>query len=221
MMQYFEERANTPPMAISRTTTIVLALSAAVLLAGCGKANSASGSGSAGPTSTPDSTVAWANSVCTASVELRTSVHDAGAALNSDLSAPVTSVEQAKAEVRGHADAVQQSAANLARTLSGAPVGAVEQSAVLNELETASRGAQAAVDQVRAAAGQVADAETAAEVSAGLAALKSTVAATAAGVRTYLESLSGTVGSGEQAVRDSFGAAPVCQELTASAKASP
>jgi hypothetical protein len=221
MMRGGEARGNTQPMAMSRTTTIVLALSAAVLLAGCSDADSTSGSGSAGPTPAPDAAVAWANAVCTASTDLQASVQDAAAALETDLSGPVTSVDQAKAEVRGHAEAVQQSAAALARTLSGAPVGADQQSAVLTELETASRGAQAAVDQVRTAAGQVADAQTAAELTAGLSTLKSAVTDTAAGLKSYLASLRGTVGAGEQAAKESFGAAPACQELTASATASP
>jgi hypothetical protein len=220
-MRGCEVRANTRPMAKSRTTTIVLSLAAAALLAGCSDANSTSGSGSAGPTPTPDAAVAWANAVCSASTGLRASVQDAGAALDGDLSGSASSLEQAKAEVRGHVDAVQQSAADLARTLSAVPVGADSQLPVLTELETASRGAQAAVDQLRAAAGQVADAQTAAELTAGLAMLRSALTDTADGLATYLESLRGTVGAGEQAARDSFGAAPACQEVTASATASP
>jgi hypothetical protein len=199
--------------------TIVIALAAA-LFAGCGDANSPSDSGSAVPTPTPDAAVAWANAVCSASTGLRASVQEAGAALEGDLSGSGSSLEETKAEMRGHADAVKESAAELARTLSGVPVGA-DQLAVVNELETASRGAQAAADQIRAAAGQVADAQTAAELTAALTALKSAVTETAAGVRTYLESLRGTVGAGEQAVQDSFGVAPACQELAASAPSSP
>jgi uncharacterized phage infection (PIP) family protein YhgE len=164
--------------------------------------------------------VAWANAVCTASTDLRASVQNAGTALRNDLTGS-PSLEQAKAEVRGHAEAVQQSAANLARTLSGVPVGADDQLAVLNELEGASRQAQAAVEKVRAAAGQVAGAQTAAELTAGLATLKSAVTETAAGLKTYLESLRSTDGPGRQAAQQSFGAAPACQELTASATASP
>jgi hypothetical protein len=214
-------RANTRPMAMRRTTTFVTALAAAVLLVGCSDANSPSGSGPTAPTPTPEVAVAWANAVCTASTDLRASVQSAGATLEAGLSGSASSLEQTKEEVRGQVDAVQESAASLARTLSGVPVGADPQMAVLNELETASRGALAAVDKIRAAAAQVADAQTLAEVTAGLEALKAAVAEAATGLRTYLETLRTTVGPGQQAAQESFGKAPACQELTASVTASP
>jgi hypothetical protein len=208
-------------MAMSRTTSTVLAMSTAVLLAGCSDADSTVGPEPGSPAPTPDAAVVWANSVCSASTDLQASVRDAGDALQSDLSPPAPSLEQAKAEMRGHVDALRQSAAALAGTLSGMPAGADAQSAVRSELETASQGAQAAVEQLRTAAGQVAEAQTASELAAGLATLKSALTRTAAGLTTYLESLRGTVGAREQAARDSFGAAPACQELTASPTASP
>jgi hypothetical protein len=208
-------------MALSRITTIALGLSAAVILAGCSDSNSAGDSGSASPTPSPGVAVAWANAVCTASIDLRTSIQEAGKALEPALSGSATSLAETQKEVRAQADAVQQSAANLARTLSGVPVGADPQMPVLSELEAASRGAQAAIEQLRAAAGQVADAQTTAELTAALTTLKSTLTASAQGLATYLASLRGTVGAGEQAAQESFGSAPACQELSASATASP
>ena len=208
-------------MAMSRTALIALTLAAAVALTGCSDNDPASTAGSASAAPTPEAAVAWANAVCTASADLRTSVQEAGAALEPGASASAGTLEQTQAAVRDHADAVQQSAASLARTLSGVPVGSDPQLAVLNELETASRAAQAGVERLRAAAAQVADAKTTEELKAALTNLKSTLTATADGVAAYLASLSGTVGVGEQAVKDSFGAAPACREFTASATASP
>jgi hypothetical protein len=207
-------------MATSRTTLIALALAAAVMLAGCSDTDSTSNTASASPAPTPEAAVAWANAVCTASIDLRTTVQEASAALGSGASGSPTTLEQTQAEVRDHADAVQQSAASLARTLSGVPVGSDPQLAVLNELETASRAAQAGIERLRAAAAQVADAKTTEELTAAMATLKSTLTATADGVRSYLASLHSTVGVGEQAVQESFGAAPACKEFTAAASAS-
>jgi len=207
-------------MAMTRTTRIAVTLAAAVILTGCGDAEPASNSGSSSAAPTPGAAVAWANAVCTASSDLQASVQEAGAALE-DASVSAGTVEQTQAEVRDQADAVQQSAASLARTLSGVPVGSDPQLAVLNELETASRAAQAGIEQLRTAAAQVADAKTAEELSTALATLKSTLTATANGVRAYLTSLRSTVGVGEQAVKESFGSAPACREFTASATASP
>ena len=209
-------------MARFRTTTIVVALSAAVLLAGCSDSNSASGSGSGSPTPTPDAAVVWANAVCSASTDLRESVRDAREALPADRAGSATSLEQTQAEVSDHVDAVKQSAAALAGTLAGVPVGSGPQAAETRQkLETASRGAQAAVEELRAAAGQVAEAQTAAELTTALATLRSALTGTADDLATYLESLRTTVSGREQVARDTFGAAPACQDLIASPTASP
>jgi hypothetical protein len=78
----------------------------------------------------------------------------------------------------------------------------------------------AAVEDLRAAAGQVAEAQTASELTAALATLRFALAGTADDLAAYPESPRTTVSGGEQ-VGDTFGAAPACQDLSASAAASP
>jgi hypothetical protein len=203
-------------MALFRTTAIAFALSSTVLLAGCNDSNSAPGSGSGSPTPTPGAAVAWASSVCSASTELQASVQDADKALQVHSSSPATSLDQARAEVGDHVAAVQQSAASLRSALSAVPTGVDPQwAAVQQQLQTASKRAQGAVDQLGAAAGQVANAQTAADVATSLATLKAGLVGTAHDLATYLESLRGTVNGGERAVRNAFDAAPACQGLTA------
>ena len=210
-------------MVLSRANAVVAALSSAVLLAGCGSSDSPPASESAGPTPMPTQTqsaaVTWADGVCLATTDLRDSVR-AGEALQIDPSSGATSVDQARAQVRERVTAVQQSAAALKSALSALPAGADPQvTAAQQQLQTASGRAQAAVDQLGAAATQVADAGTAAEIARALVNLKAALSGTANDLATYLETLRGAVNSGEQALRDTFGAAPACQELAVSATA--
>ena len=212
-------------MGLSRITVVVVALSSAVLLAACG--DEPSGSGSGGPTVAPTpapaqaAAVTWADGVCAASNALGDSVRDAGAALQFDPAGSTTSVDQAQAQVKDRAAAIEQSAASLDSALSAVPAGADPQlTAAQQELQTASERARAALGQLGVAASEVADAATAAEVAASLVTLKAALTGAATDLQIYLESLRGTVGSSEQALRDAFGAAPACQDLAAPATTS-
>jgi hypothetical protein len=212
-------------MVWNRTSPAVLALSFAVLLAGCGDSTSPSGAGpevtTPAVTQAPRATSAtvWAGGVCAASRDLRESVR-AGQALQIDPANASTSLDQAKAQVRDRVAAVQQSATALGSALSAVPTDADPAvTAARQQLQADADRAKAAADQLGAAASQVAQASSAVEVAAGLVPLKAALTGTANDVETYLESLRGTVGSREQPVRDAFGAAPACQDLAASATA--
>jgi hypothetical protein len=212
-------------MTLSRTKAAVVALSSAVLIAGCGGSDPSSGSGSGAstpapaPTQTPtqDAAVVWADGVCSASTKLGDSVRDAGKALQADPASSATSLDQARAQVRDRVAAVQQEAASLKSALSAVPAGAgPELTAAQQQLQTASQRAKGSIDQLGAAAGQVTDAGTASEMAAGLVTLKAAFAETATDVATYRESLRSTVNGTEHAVRSAFGAAPACRDIVAS-----
>jgi hypothetical protein len=78
--------------------------------------------------------------------------------------------------------------------------------------QTASGQARDAVDQLGAAAEQVANAGSAAELAADLPPLKAALTAAADDLAAYGASLRG-INGGEQAVRDAFGAAPACRHV--------
>jgi hypothetical protein len=209
-------------MALSRIKAVVIALSSAVLITGCGDSGSSSGSGSGGSTPTPTPTqnaaVAWADGVCSASTRLTDAVREVGAALQVDPSSSATSLDQARAQVRDRVTAVQQAVASLDSAISAMPAGADPQlAATRQQLQTASQRARSAIDQLGAAARQVADAETATEMAAGVVTLKAALTGTANDLATYREALRNTVNGAGQAVRDAFGAAPACKDLAASA----
>jgi methyl-accepting chemotaxis protein len=205
-------------MAMTRTIALFVALSSAVLLAGCGDSKSPSDSASGAPTQTSTQAAAgtWANGVCSASADLRASVRN-GQALQLDPGSSSTSLDQAKTQVRDRVTAVQQAAASLKSALKDVPEGADPQvTAAQQQLQTDSERVQTAVDQLGAAAGQVGAASTAIELAKALAAFKAALTATANDLETYVRSLRSTVNSTEQSLKNAFGAAPACQQLSAS-----
>ena len=209
--------AKTRDMASTRTTTVLIALSSAVFLAGCSDSTTSSDSGS-GATQAPNETaaVAWAGGVCAASTELREQVRTGQAQL--DPASSSTSLDQVRTQVRDRVTAVRQSAAALGTALSALPTGADPQvTAARQQLQTDVGRVKAAVDQLGSAADEVAAADSTTEVATGLMTLKAALAGTANDLATYLESLRGTIASAEQAIRDAFGAAPACQDLAARA----
>jgi hypothetical protein len=213
-------------MVLSRATAIVVALCSAALITGCGESGPGSRSESGGPTAMPtptrDAATAWADSVCSASTELRKSVQEVGEALKVNSSGSTTSLDQARTQVRDRVATVQQSAASLDSTLSAVPAGTdPELQAAQQQLKTASQRAQDKVGQLGAAAAQLADASTPPDTAASLVTMKAALTGTANDLASYRESLHVTVNGGTQVVRDAFGSAPACQDLTASTAASP
>ena len=79
--------------------------------------------------------------------------------------------------------------------------------------QTASGQARDAVDQLGAAAEQVANAGSAAELAADLPPLKAALTAAADDLAAYGASLRAVINGGEQAVRNAFGAAPACRHV--------
>jgi hypothetical protein len=207
-------------MALSRTTAIVLTASAAVLLVGCGNTDSAQQSPSvaSAPSAAPDAGVTWADGVCSASSDLRTSVAGVGAALKVDRSPSAGSLASLRTEVRDSVTAVQQSAASLDSALSAVPQGAdARLTTAQQQLQTAAQQAHAAIDELGTAAGQVTNAGSASELAAGLRPLRAALTGTADALAAYFTSLQGMVNGGEQAVRDAFGGAPACRDVAPTA----
>jgi hypothetical protein len=203
-------------MALSRTVAIVVTVSAAVLLGGCSDADPApqSPAVASAPMPAADAGVTWAGGVCSASTDLRTSVAGVGDAVKVDPSASATSLDSVRMQVRDSVTAVQRSAASLDSALSAVPEGAdAELATAQQQLRTASRQAQDSVDQLGAAAEQVANAGSAAELAADLPPLKAALTAAADDLAAYGASLRGTINGGEQAVRNAFGAAPACRQV--------
>jgi hypothetical protein len=215
-------------MTVSRAVTVAAAAFAALLLAGCAGSDSGSGSGpgSTGPSSPSGSTsagspsgvaVTWAGNVCSASTGLQESLSALTASLPSaDQSSSTTSRDQARAEVRKRVIAVQQQVTSLTTTLANPPVGgAPELTALQESLKTAAQRAQQGVDQVSTAASQVADSQKPAETARALATLAGALRGAASDVAAYLNTLRSAVTNGSQAVKDTFSAAPQCQQVTA------
>ncbi|MEU7907635.1 hypothetical protein [Actinoplanes sp. NPDC049118] len=208
-------------MAKSRVAVIALSLSFAVLLAACGDSDTPSGNGSGSPAPTPDATVAWANAVCTATTDFEATVQSAGQAIGVEASNATTSPDSVQAQVKDSVKDVQDSAANLARTLSGIPGGVVPQTAqAQQQLLVAGQQAQQSADQLSAAGDQVAAAKTDEELASSVAALKTAATQAADGVAAYREAVRDVVVGSAEAVRYAFEAAPACQGLIASAPAS-
>jgi hypothetical protein len=91
--------------------------------------------------------------------------------------------------------------------------GPAPESPAVASAQTASGQARDAVDQLGAAAEQVANAGSAAELAAGLPPLKAALTATADDLAAYGASLRAVINGGEQAVRSAFGAAPACRHV--------
>jgi hypothetical protein len=209
-------------MAKSRVIAIALSLSSAVLLVGCGDSESPSTNGTSSPASTPDATVAWANGVCTASTELQASLRSADEAIKAGASSAPNAPDSVKAEVKDSVAEVHDSAANLARILSGVPGGVVPQTAQAQEqLLTAGKQAQESTDRVEAAGDKVAGASTAEELTSSVEGLKTAAETAAADLTVYLEAVRGVVAGSAEAVRYAFESAPACQSLIAPASAAP
>jgi hypothetical protein len=157
--------------------------------------------------------------VCSATAGLQESLQAVGSALAPlDPSASGTSLDQARAQIRERVTAVQQSAAELSTALSTPPVGAgPELARAQQDLQMASQRAQQAVDQLGAAAGQLTDTQTAVQLAKNLLTLKAALTGAATDVAAYLGILRSTLTSGSQSVRDTFSAAPACQDLKATA----
>ena len=214
-------------MTVSRAVTVAAAAFAALLLAGCAGSDSGSGPGSTGASSPSGSApsagspsgvaVTWAGNVCSASTGLQESLSALTASLPSaDQSSSTTSRDQARAEVRKRVIAVQQQVTSLTTTLANPPVGgAPELTALQENLRTAAQRAQQAVDQVSTAASQVADSQKPAALAGALATLAGALRGAASDVAAYLNTLRSAVTNGGQAVKDTFSAAPQCQQVTA------
>ncbi|GID93790.1 hypothetical protein ACFQFC_07120 [Amorphoplanes digitatis] len=207
-------------MAQSRVTAIFLTLSSAVLLAACGDSDSPSTNGSAGPETTSDATVAWANGVCTASTELDASVQSAGDKIRAvDAS---TAPDEVRSQVKSSVTEVQDAAANLARILAGKPGGVVPETAQAQEdLLVAGAAAQSSVDKLNSASDQVGDAKTPEELTSSLAGLKTAATEAATGLAAYREAVRNVAVGSAEAVKYAFQAAPACQSLIVAASASP
>ncbi|MET8149540.1 hypothetical protein ACIBSW_38305 [Actinoplanes sp. NPDC049668] len=209
-------------MAQSRVTAIFLTLSSAVLLAACGDSDTPSSNGSAGPATTSDATVAWANGACTASTDLDAAVQSAGEKIRAvDASG---SPDEVRSQVKDAVTEVQDAAANLARVLAGKPGGVVPETAQAQEdLLVAGTAAQGAVDKLDSASDQVEAAKTPEELTSSLAGLKTAAAEAATGLAAYREAVRNVIVGSAEAVKYAFEAAPACQSLivAASASASP
>jgi ABC-type transporter Mla subunit MlaD len=205
-------------MTLSRATTIVV-LGSALLLAGCSDSDSGSDTGSTSaatePTPTPTSAaaIAWADGVCSASTELQESVRAVRGTLQFDPS--TASLGQARQQVRDSVTAVQQAATSLGTALAASAGSGSELAAAQQELQAASQQAKQGADELGAAAGQVTDARTPAQLATNLGALKAALSGAANDLETYLATLRSTVTGGGQAVQDTFNAAPACQAAIA------
>ena len=206
-------------MTLPRGIAVAAALLSAGLATGCAGSDSepASETASAAPSSPSGPGVAWAGEVCSASTGLQESLRAVGSALAPlDPSASASSLDQARAQIRERVTTVQQSAAELSTALSTAPVGAgPELAAAQQNLQMASQRAEQAVDQLSAAGGQLADSQTAAQLARNLVTLKAALTGAGADIATYVDTLRSTIASSGQAVRDTFSAAPPCQDVTA------
>jgi hypothetical protein len=207
-----------------RTSLRVLLAAAAagsVLLAGCAGDDDAppappAATSTAASTAAPaEPMVAWADGVCSASEQLRTTVRDVSAAVPVEVAADTAARDQVRKELSARVTAVGEAARSLGTAVTSLPPDADPSVvAAKNELQAASESTQEAVAGVRSAAAGVTGAANAAAVAAAVPGLRSAVATASAAVAAYGQTLRATLDSAGGAVQQAFGSAPACPAAT-------
>ena len=196
-----------------RTAALALALFALVTLAGCG--SSGTSAPSSGATVSASPATQWAGAVCSSVQSLEQSLKNLTGEITTNENGSKSNLSQVKQQLLKRVGEVQSAASSLATTVQNPSASADQQlKTAQQQLKTASDQSQQALQQVKSAATQLQSASTSAAFTKSAVALGTAALGAATDVGSVLSSLKQYASSAHASVKNAFGNAPACQDLS-------
>jgi hypothetical protein len=199
---------------LSITAALTVTVLAGVTLSACSSSGAPAAGGS--PSTAAAATTQWAGSVCSSVQKLNQSVRNLTAALGSSAKG-TNDLGQIGQQLQSHSDAVASAAAGVTESLKNAPASASQ--AVQNarqNLQNAASQSQQSLQRLDAAVRSLGSDTTSAEFAQDFASAGGAAAAAAGDLGSLLRSVQRYASSAHSDVKQAFGNAPACQQLSKS-----
>jgi hypothetical protein len=189
----------------------------AVVAAGCGGDDTGAPETTTPPageaaTDSAGDAVAWADSVCVAADDLRSSVDALGTSLQVDITGEGDALTQLRDQLVDQVQAVTDDTTALAEALAAVPAGPDDPDllAARDDLEGSREDLQVAVDELATSVQSLSESAGAADLVSGVAEVTTAFVAVQAGLSAFAEDVAQVADAGGQAVRAAFEQAPAC-----------